>query len=418
MFFVVPAALVFSQTVVESPSLKLDFPVFDLPYQIDAANIFDNFFESYTHPSMDQTLNVTNTVFSSLHFGMKKLKDVIGSDAYWKRFVYYGGVGLGDFLLYSLPIPTGYMWMHESFHVAGFTYAGHRSHLNYAFPNGAYAVADSGELSNWSAEYRTLAAGMESEYLLVEKMQRNNFFYDQNLPNEFFYWLTNYQAWGYAYQPLLIDEMKMTVDGKEETVYPDSQQWTYFLFHPEGVPDESEIHLSDNEKDFLKNRVMLSLINVASPMMFGIRSIPLGAETGWYGNFAFRHLYTSFGTDLVFNVYLKNAPFNMAFAYHSYLNYEHYFPAIEAELIDFPFRLGRLDLLLSPRLMIGAQPKNQEFMTADPEFFGMAGCRVDFAISRHVLPYIEFSMKTNGWVAGNEYLKGTFGGKAGVSLRF
>jgi hypothetical protein len=37
--------------------------------------------------------------------------------------------------------------------------------------------------------------------------------------------------------------------------------------------------------------------NLASPMMFGIRSIPLGKDSGLYGNFALRQFYTSFGTD-------------------------------------------------------------------------------------------------------------------------
>jgi hypothetical protein len=409
----------------DNPGLKLDLPLFSLPYQIEAANIPGyNFFDSYTHPDMAASLAVTSDVYSSLHFGMKKLRDMMGQDAYWKKFVYYGGVGLGDFLLYRLPIPAGYTWMHESFHRAGFTHMGLRSHINFVSLGGGYTINDSdGNIFKYDLP-RTIAAGIESEFLLIEKMQRNNFFYDQGMSNEFLYWLANYQAWYYAYLPFLSEGMTMTVEGKEQEVSADSLQWAYYLFYPEehiamDSEDDEVIGLSDlkdNEKEFLKSRVLWSLANLASPMMFGIRSIPLRA--GFSGNFAFRQFYTSFGTDLSVNVYLKKAPFNMAFAYHSYMNYDSYFPAVEAELVDFPLRLGGLNMLLSPRILIGAQPKDQDFFTADPEFFGLAGLRVDFALSRHFLPYLEINAKTDGWVAGNESLDAAASVKLGLSARF
>jgi hypothetical protein len=259
----------------------------------------------------------------------------------------------------------------------------------------------------------------------MEKMQRNNFFYNQEMLNEFLYWLVNIQTFSYAYMPFLLEGTTMTVEGKEQEVSADSLQWAYYLFRPEEYmttdPEDGEAvglsDLTDNEKEFLKSRVMWSLVNLASPMMFGVHSIPLWA--GFSGNFALRQLYTSFGTDLYVNVYLKKEPFNMAFAYHSYMNYGSYFPAIEAELVDYPLQLTRnFGLLLSPRLMLGMQPKDQEFMTDEPEFFALASCRVDFAVSRHFLPYLELSAKTDGWVAGNEFLERNIGFKVGISARF
>jgi hypothetical protein len=227
--------------------------------------------------------------------------------------------------------------------------------------------------------------------------------------------------------PFLNKKMTMMVEGKEQEVSADSLLWAYYLFHPvEYISADSESddvigmsNLMDHEKDFLKNRVLWSLVNFASPMMFGIPSIPLGKGSGFSGNFALRQFYTSFGTDLSVNVYLKKSSFNMTFVYHSYINYEHYFPAIEAELLDFPVRITpNFGLLLSPRLLLGTQPKDQEFMTGSPEFFALAGCRVDFAVSKHFLPYIELSAKTGGWVAGNEFLKHNVSFKTGISARF
>jgi hypothetical protein len=414
-----------SESASSSVALKLDLPVFSLSYQIEAANIPGyNFFDSYTHPDMAASLSVTSDVYSSLHFGMNKLRDLIGQDAYWKRLVYRGGVALGDFLLYFLPIPTGYIWMHESFHRAGFTHMGLRSHINLVFPTGGYTANDSsGDIYRYDWP-RAIAAGIESEYLLVEKMQRNNFFYDQGMPNEFIYWLANLQAWFYAYAPFMQEGATMTVEGKEQEVSADSLQWAYYMFRPvEHISIDSEddeviglSDLKDNEKEFLKTRVMLGLLNLASPMMFGVRSIPLRA--GFSGNFALRHFYTSFGTDSSADIYLKRAPYNFKFVFHNYINYEHYFPAVEAELVDFPVRLGGLNMLLSPRILIGAQPRDQNFFTADPELFGLAGLRADFALSKHFLSYIEFTAKTDGWATGNEFLEHNLSLKAGISARF
>jgi hypothetical protein len=423
-----PGLPLFPQSESASPSvaLKLDLSLFDLPYQIDAANIPGyNFFDSYTRPSMDMSLNITTGVYSAFHYGMSRFRDAIGQDAYWKKFVYHGSVAAGDFLLYLLPVPGSYVWMHESFHRAGMTRMGLRSHINLVFPAGGYTINDSaGDIYKYDLP-RTLAAGMESEYLLIEKMQKNNFFYDQGMPNEFFYWLANYQAWSYAYAPFLLEGMTMTVEGKEQEVSADSLQWAYCLFYPEENisldSEDTEVigisDLKDNEKEFLKTRAMLSLLNFASPMMFGIRSIPLG-DTGLYGNFALRHFYTSFGTDSRLDLYLKNSLYSLKFVLHNYINYEHYFPAVEAALVDFPLRLGGLDMYLSPRVIIGVQPKDQGFFTAAPEFFGLAGLRADFALSKHFLPYVEFTAKTDGWVAGNESLEASASVRLGVSMRF
>jgi hypothetical protein len=252
-------------------------------------------------------------------------------------------------------------------------------------------------------------------------MQRNNFFYEQNMFHEFAYWLFAYLTWSYAYTPFLIDGITMMVGGEEQELATDSLIWAYLLFNPDGMDKETigMSDLSDDAKTYLESRVWWSLVNIASPMMFGIRSIPLGRDTGFYGNFALRQMYTSFGTDLSVNLYVKKAPFNIAFAYHNYVNYENYFPAVEAELVDYPIQITpKFSLLLSPRVMIGMQPKDQEFKTKEVEFFGLMGARIDFPVSKHFLPYLDFTLKTDGWVAGNEFLEKSVGFKLGVSARF
>jgi hypothetical protein len=421
-------ALLFAQSGSASPSvaLKLDIPVFDLPYQIDAANMHGyNFFDSYTHPSMDLSLNIANDVLSTFHYGMIKLKSAMGIDKYWKRFLYYGGSMLGDVVLFITPAPPSQIWLHESFHGAAFTHGGVGNHIGYDFPVAAYTMPDFGNFTLWYDWSRTLAAGFEAQHLLIERMQINNFFYEQKMFNEFYYWLTFYQTWSYAYSPSIQDQITITVDGEEQTAAGDSLLWAYFLFHPEEVElatsdEDVNITLSslkDNEKEFLKTRTMLGLLNFVSPMMFGIRSMPLWS--GFSGNFALRHFYTSFGTDTRLDLYLKTDPYNFKFVLHNYINYEHYFPAIEAELVDFPVQFTpKFGLLFSPRILLGIQPRDQEFMTADPEFFVLAGCRADFAVSKHFFTYLDLSAKTDGWVAGNEFLEHNISLKAGISARF
>ncbi|MDR0454743.1 MAG: hypothetical protein LBH05_08035 [Deferribacteraceae bacterium] len=155
--------------------------------------------------------------------------------------------------------------------------------------------------------------------------------------------------------------------------------------------------------NYLKRQVNWRFVNYLSPMLFGIRNIRLG-NSEFTGNFAMRHLLTSFGTDVSAQVFLKYTSLNMAFTYHNYQNYQHYFPAIEAELIDYPFYSDKFGMLFSPRIIFGTQPEDQRFKTGKAEFLGLAGMRVGFMVSGNLLPYIDFTVKTDGWITGNEYL--------------
>jgi hypothetical protein len=412
----------YSQSTNGNNQLKLDLPVFDIPYQINAADIPEyNFFDGFTHPSMKTALAVTGGIYSSFHFGMKQFKNHIGSDAYWKRFMFNASLAAGDMFLFF--IPAGYVWLHEAFHSAAFIEAGVRNHIGYDFPAGAYTVPDSFfDVDYWPLVPRVMAAGIESEYLLMEKLQSNNFFYDQNLPNEFLYWFSGFQAWLYAYLPMQNNNLTMEVDGERQSVSSDTLVWAYYLFHPwSDTGDDFVIQFSDltsGEQSFLKNRVLAGLINFVSPAMFGIRSIPLGKSGGGSWNFALRHYYTSFGTDSLIDFYLKWKEYKFKFAFHNYINYENYFPAIEAAMIDYPVKIAGLNLLVSPRVMAGMQPKDQQFKTSVPEFFGLLGLRTDIPVSKNIYIFCDLSAKTAGWVAGNEAIKGNVSIAVGISARF
>jgi hypothetical protein len=227
-----------------------------------------------------------------------------------------------------------------------------------------------------------------------------------------------------------LNKLETSIDSRDFTGF-DFTSWVYDLFRPDEPYEARGPHpsgtginryrttqdLTDEELKYLKGQFYLHFLNYLSPMLYSIDSIPSG-NNGIIGNFAMRHLLTSFGSVISAQVFLKYDLYNIAFAYHSYLNHKNYFPAIEAELVDYPFFLGNLGMLLSPRVIIGMQPADQKFKTEKPEFLGLFELRIDFMVNRYFLPYIDFIAKTNGWVAGNVYLDNNASIKVGISLRF
>jgi len=421
--------------------LKLDLPLFDLPYQIDAMNtVGHGFFSSYANPSMAQSLAITVDMYSGFHYGMKRFYDTSTMNNIWKNIIYYGGTALGDGLLMFLPF-GGTAWMHEEQHRAILSRFGTNSFNSvYIFGNYVNNVNDE-SLERFKAEspadfIRLHAAGAEGELLLLNQLQRNNFFYRQNLFNEFAYWAIGFSVWNYLFtvtapftdSPRMINETDIM---ERDFTGHDWTSWVYDLFLPDEPYNERGTHasgigidryrktsdLSPEMMNYVKKQVWWSLVNIVSPMMLGFRSLPLGhTDIRW--NFTFKHFLTSFGTDLPLNVFLNIDKYNFAVVYHSYQNYKNYFPAIEIEMIDFPISIKNFYIYFSPRIILGIQPKDQSFFTSEIEFFGLIGSRFDFQITRNWLPYLEVIAKTDGWVAGNEFLKKNISFKLGISTRF
>lgn len=139
--------------------------------------------------------------------------------------------------------------------------------------------------------------------------------------------------------------------------------WVYDLFRPnepyaargphpsgDGVARYITLaQLSDDEYAYLVKQGWLSFFNFVSPLLYGFNSFPLG-NTGYDWNIALCHYLTSFGTDSPVQVLMKKTPFHMVFTWHNFMNYTNYYPALEAELRDFPLTIGGFTLYLSPRL--------------------------------------------------------------------
>jgi hypothetical protein len=452
--------MLFSQELIEEnnieqnktykePELKIDFPIFSLPYQIDTMNSMGyGFFNTYSSLSMNQSIAVTMDVYSAMHYGLKKLNDSLDIPNIWKNIIYYSGTAAG-ILAFAYILPFGYPWMQEEYTRSILSYYGVNS-LNgvYSLPGQAVTGFTDSALADFKAKapydfIRMNTAGMESYILFSDLMTRKYFFYDLDDLSFVPALITVLLNLGHAGAGFAQEGGFQNLDNNIKTMYKNDKgqteraiagfntfNWVYELFRPDEPYTDRGQHpsgdgsaaryitysqLTDAERQYLVKQGYLSYLNFVSPLLYGFKALPFGDLKA---NFALRHYFTPFGTDICASVFLKKNHLNMIFTYHNYQNYENYFPALEAEMVDYPLNIGNLKMFFSPRLLIGMQPEGQEFKTASPEFLGLFGLRVDFMANNHIFPYIDFTAKTNGWIAGNEYLNANAGVHLGVSLRY
>jgi hypothetical protein len=206
--------------------------------------------------------------------------------------------------------------------------------------------------------------------------------------------------------------------------------WTYDLFYPDEPYQNRGVHplgnginryikttdLTSDQLSYLKRQGFLQWMNLLSPMLFFNK--PFHTSSGYAFNFAVRHLLTSFGNDISFNLFLQKNRRNLVFIFHNYNNYNNYYPAIEVEWFEHPVSFNRNNFLISPRVIAGIQPKDGSFFSKQCEFLGYAGCRIDWITKTLIKPYFEIEAKTNGWIAGNAYLKANASFSLGISARF
>ena len=434
--------------------LRLDLPFFDLPFQVHSMDAMGHgFFHTYTSLSMNQSLAITTGVHSAIHFGARQLRDSLNIDTPLRNAVYFGVTAAG-ILAFMYVLPFGYTWMGQEFHRAILSLNGvpsHNGRMNIFNPRWVTGFTDD-ELGDFKTTaphdfIRMHSAGREALTLFGDRMMRKYFFHDTDdliwvtalLSSFLSYGMTSSMIIYNAGLPFFdidaeIEAMQRRDRRQRRRYFAGFEEinWVYELFRPDEPYSARGLHpsgdgsvaryitisqLTEEERRFLTRQGWLGILNFASPMLFGRRSFSLG-ETGWEWNFALRHYLTSFGANVSASVFLRNRPLSMAVTLHNYMNHSNYFPAIEAELIDFPVNLGGQHFYLSPRILLGTQPRGQEFRTSRHEFLGLFGLRVDHRATGNLFPYIDFTAKTNGWVAGNEYLNANVSIRMGLSLRF
>jgi hypothetical protein len=245
--------------------------------------------------------------------------------------------------------------------------------------------------------------------------------------------------------PSLADVATNDANAKEKTIASrdftgmDFLGWTYDLFrpgepyanrgiHPSGIGINRYIKTTDlthEELTYLKRQGNLQFLNLLSPALIDLRLLGIDlnripfSDNDWFGALALHHYLTSFGNDISCVVFMRDANNKFIFSFHSFQNYRRSFPAIEAQVIDYKKSLFSHSLFISPRIMAGIQPLGQGFMTNKAAFFGLAQCKIEFAPSSQsmVNPFVELSVKSKGWVAGNEFLDDNFSVRCGIASR-
>ena len=277
----------------------------------------------------------------------------------------------------------------------------------------------------------------------MERLQRHNFFYEQNQPHEFQYWLSVLNSILYvktSSDPKQVDQLTDELNANEPDVRTrdftglDFTAWAYDLFRPTEPYVDRGAHplgnginryrkttdLTADELEYLKKQGNLQWLNVLSPMMVGVRRINISPSIS--GNLAMQHWLTSFGNDIALKIFLRkenpSKALNAVFTVHNYRNFRHYFPAVEAELVDFALGSTNQSWLFSPRVLLGLQPFKQQFTTSQFEFVGLLGGRLDVRLHKTIFPYLDFALKSDGWVGGNEFLVSNLSCRVGLSCRF
>ncbi len=440
--------------------LVFQLPLLDVPYHFDAMRTVNDgqlsmgsFFGAYVNPSMKQSLNVSVNLVTGLHYGIDKLFRVNGRKdqkelSSSKKWLYMSTLVVSDVVSVYTPGFSG--WLHEEFHRSPMTRFGVNSFNDMnTFPLGASTVSvntiKDRDLERFKAAsssdfIRMHVAGIEGEYLLVDHLQRNNFFYDQELFHEFSNVLSVMNSIAYVQACSKSEEVDNDTEemslqeplmSQRDFTGFDFIAWTYDLFRPDEPYASRGTHplgngidryrkttdLLPHELQYLKRQGQLQWLNVISPMIFGVRKISLGTK-GLYGNFAVRNYLTSFGNDISLNLLFKKADWKFLVGLHSAQNYTNSFPALEVSLIDYAQAIGNYKLLFTPRVLMGTQPEKQRFKGSSSAFLGLLECKVELNNQKWYRPYIEVSTKTKGWVAGNDYLDDNFSCRLGVVARF
>ena len=438
-------ASLFAQTTEKPFELYLDFPAMDLNYQSYATRTTGSFLTSYANPSMKQSMAISNNLYSSVHYGFKKIFKT--KYKFISTILTTASIGAFDFI--STYTPLGHAWLHEEYHRAVMTRRGIDSFNDVnSFPFGETVIAvrkiKDAQLAdlfeNHNADYRrTMTAGLEGSFAQIRSLQSNNFYYGLKIPNTFLYWFSTYVGLTYINGSTterfndLVDDLNES-DGADidqrDFAGPDFSAWAYALVNPDVAYDERGVHpsgvgidryirpseLSEEATLYLKTQAGMPMLNFISPHMFGfsrikIKSSPTGNH---YGNFAVRHVLTPFGNDIALDVYYQTPNTNYFFSVHNYNNKEKIFAGLEAGVIDKSLLMDKV--LVSARSMVWLQPKKQSFTSTQGALGGLLAIKASYGMGIFY-PYIELEGKTRGWVMSNVFLNENLSVLLGMSMR-
>lgn len=439
--------------------LKIDLIFFDYSYQNLAAKTvsssnYPNFevktsdyFKSYANPSMRQSIALSSSFYNAVYLSMSKMKiNWFNSD--FLNYMTHSLIETGIVLISEF-VPFGDAWLHEEFHRAVLTknYVQSFNEVN-KFPIFKELISVNNVKDDDLVRFKTQnpadfvrlhAAGIEGEYMLIRNLQSKNVFDNQQhaffLNN--FLWTVNSFYYVYFCHLNSAEETTNEINIEDGSNIPirdftglDFTAWVYDLFKPNEAYDARGIHpsgigydryiapsdLTDAELKYLKKQGYWQLMNFVSPMILGLNNIPINVNGNEYiVNFAFRHLLTSFGYDVSFDLFFKTNKLNIIASTHSYNNKSKTLPGFELNLIDYKLLDRKIKVLASSQSMIWLQPENQFFTDTRSKLGGLFELNLKIG-GENVFSNFYFNYKTQGWVAGNVFQEKNI--SAGFGLSF
>jgi hypothetical protein len=338
------------------------------------------------------------------------------------------------------------VWNHEEFHRNGLTLQGissfddtYHRFTGQEAPGGSVSRVFDADMARFKANdpqglVRSFAAGIESQFLLVRNMQKDNFFYRTDYANVAMNILITKQAVDYVNQfrqngyDRSIDSMNYY--GKTEMTRDfvgwDFTPWVYDLFrphepyeargiHPNGAGIDRAIKRTDltaEEDAYLIRMGRLQYFNFLSPFMVGINRIRVGERTNF--NFALRHYLTSFGYNLNADFFIERNGQHWLVGLHTFHNKDHAYPGVEVQRLFLKVPAAKKEMSVQARAMTWVQPTRESFYATNGSWGGLAGLKVFYPLSRKMSIYGEGEAKTRGWVAGNPFLKSNVSFRAGL----
>ncbi len=404
-----------------------------MPYQRLARQTTGGVLSGYANPSMSQSLALSNNFYSAAHYGINQL---IRPASEFQRIL-LRNVASAAFDAFSFYLPFGYGWLHEEYHRAVLTRreADSFNEMN-TFPFGQDVVAVRNvrdeDLIRLADEHprdfvRLMAAGLEGQYHQVQTLQQQNFYFAQDLPHIPLYWLSTFTNIIYVNQAgsSYFDDKIAEVNAREGTnvarrdfTGPDFTAWADGLFfpdrpyaerglHPSGVGIDRYVRpadLSPEARAYLQKQGRRQWFNVLSPHLFGFARLRLAPKLrgDYFGNFAVRHVLTSFGESLSINLFYQSPRFNLFVSSHRYANNERPFPGLEVAVLEYGCGTR---WWLTGRAMGWLQPENQAFDALQAAAGGLLSLRARYRTGTVFSPYVQVEGKTAGWVMGNVFLE-------------
>lgn len=424
-------AFTLAPALANEPRWPIELPVLDVPFNADSATTF---------PSMHQSLALTKGFYLLSH---AKIQGSLSENPRGAAFAMLG------FDLLSLWLPLGSGWMHEEWHRAVMGVADIDSH------NGIYdfefsdvvkvtGVTDqqlgAHKANHPADQVRLNSAGVEAQYELNLALERSVFFDDVPAWITPVLWLNTANNIGYLHTCATDEANTLTAEiVDQEGANPaerdftglDCTAWVYDLYrpsepyatrgiHPSGVGIDRYRDLSDlspEEQSYLRRQRNLSLVNLADPFLFGrhhfsARNPVTGTTILWNANL--RHHLTPFGYNLGVNVFLRSNGLNVLTTVQGYANDAGWGPGLDVTVQRHTLNDWLPHWRMTSRIAVWQQPSALAYRAGEFESGALAAFTLEQG-NDALRPFLQLEYKSEGWVAGNEYLGENWALRLGVT---